>query len=112
MHPLKMLRLAWGLSVEDLAELSGIAPVTIYRIEDPDWTQRFNQSTARALADALYVQVSDIFDTDDLTHLGRPALTGVPCQKSAAQRAKLCPKCFVEVPLASSRCESCDIAVA
>lgn len=101
-----------GLSVTDLAALSGIATSTIYHIEDPNWELRFNHDTAKALADALYVEVSDLFDNEELSHLGRPPHTGKECTKAASNPHRVtCTNCYLEVPKATY-CNQCDAPLA
>jgi DNA-binding XRE family transcriptional regulator len=105
---LEKVRRDEDLSVTDLATLSGIAPVTIYRIEDPQWEFKFNYNTAKALADALYVEVSDLFDHEELSHLGRPPHTGKACIQVATNPNKVvCPNCYLQVPK-SLHCNQCE----
>jgi DNA-binding XRE family transcriptional regulator len=100
---LREIRESVGLTVAELAELSGIAESTIYGIEREDRVFRVNYKVAVALASALYVQVSKIFDLEDLSPLGRPPFTGIPNRAPYMPAANtpvspVCPHCNLELP--------------
>ena len=108
MHRLKDIREAHGLTVADLAELSGIAPSTIFRIESDDNWYKVNEVTAEALASALYKSVLDIFNSRELSHLGRPPHTGRPCHEAERFSNRTTrPSCHLEV-LKAATCNECD----
>ena len=96
-HHLRQVRTSLGLTVPELSELSGISNGTIYRIESGDTTYRINDRTALALADALYLQMLDIFKRDELSHLGRPPMTGKPIIMPL-RRKKICPVHHLQLP--------------
>ena len=94
---MRRVRLSLGLTVQELSELSDISVGTIYRIESGDKTYKINDQTARALADALYLQMLDVFKGDELSHLGRPPMTGKPIV-TPLRRKKICPVHHLELP--------------
>ena len=96
-HELRHVRSGLGLTVKELSELSGISIGTIYRIESGDKTYKINDQTARAIADALYLQMLDVFKGDELSHLGRPPMTGKPIV-TPLRRKKICPVHHLVLP--------------
>ena len=108
-HPLRAIRLDLKFSIEEVAELTGISATTIRRIESGDKTFKVNVTTAGVLARGLGTQAQALFRLDELSDLGRPALTG---GKKIARRphANLsCTTCGLEIPLAFTKCqEGCD----
>lgn len=104
---LRSAREGLGLTRAELAELAGLSTSTIYRIET-DGEYRVNRATAALIADALYVQVRDLFHPRHLSHLGRPPQTGTPIgTKHELDPADYCPTCGLALP-ATARCEYCD----
>ena len=59
-HPLKAIRLKRGLSLRQLARLSGISWMTIWRIEQGKTEPTV--ATLRKLAQALNVAIVDLLD--------------------------------------------------
>lgn len=104
-HELRRVRHSLGLTVQELSELSGISVGTIYRIESGDKTYKINDQTARALADALYLQMLDVFKGDELSHLGRPPKTGKPIV-TPLRRKKICTVHHLETPM-TGICDFC-----
>jgi transcriptional regulator with XRE-family HTH domain len=107
---LRALRGELGLTLAEVAELSGLSLGTLLRIENHPEMYRVNYSTAEALADALYVEVSDIFDAEDLSNLGRPARTGRPLG-SARRVTRLCEDCHLVAPSYAGACAQCGGAL-
>jgi transcriptional regulator with XRE-family HTH domain len=112
-HQLYYIREAVGLTVAELAELSGISASAIYRIENNQTDYKINKATAAALAQALSMRIIDIFDPDiELSNRGRPPHTGVPVEPGEERRSggPICPNCFVEVPR-TGVCDTCGWVV-
>lgn len=106
-HKLQAIRLSLGLTVAELAELSGISMSVIYRIESGDNEYHVNEATAEALSTALYKEVKSIFDPLELSNKGRPPLTGVSCMKSKPAQTIVCLHCCMEV-VHNDTCSQCD----
>lgn len=114
LHKLHVARLACGYSVERLAELANISASAIYRIEGGHSPHKTHVGVAEALAEALNVEVSALFDPLlDLTEQGRPPHTGKSCQKSVASKVHevMCPNCFVMTPT-HVECDTCGWSAA
>ena len=107
-HKLRNIRESHGLTVRDLHDLSGIAVGTIYRIENGDLAYKVNDCTAKALADALYLDVYDIFEPHELSPYGRPPMTGCPISPKHSQPEKVCPGCNYALP-ATGVCDDCGV---
>ncbi len=108
MPTLREVREGFDLTVEELSELSGISMSTIHRIESGDNTYKVNQATADALADALYYKTYDIFHPTDLSHLGRPPMTGKSLRPHKEEtHYGLCPHCHLEA-VKDNHCLDCD----
>ena len=124
-HRVQTLREANGLTITDLAELSGVYHGTISKIENGTSPYKTNWTVAERLADALYVKVSDLFLAIELSHLGRHAATGsngdVTLMRETIvieQRVTItreivtgrgeayCRSCFLVVP-STSHCTQC-----
>ena len=106
-HKLRKVRKSLGLTIRELSELSGIAFPTIQTIETGCRTSKINVATAQAISAALYTEVSGIFNTSELSNLGRPPLTGGNYQKGPARtREVVCPNCYLAVPSAPL-CNQC-----
>lgn len=98
-HPLTVIRRQYGLSIADLAELSGVSEGTILRIENGS-ERRVNYSTAEMIADSLYLAIPTLFDPAYLTNIGRPAGTGRPLNKDPyAKTGIFCWDCFARQPV-------------
>ena len=78
MHKLRHFRESNGLTAKDLSILSDISVGAIHRIESGNNPYKTNEGVAFALAAALDVEIGDIFDKSELSHLGRPPHTGKP----------------------------------
>lgn len=107
-HKLKHIRESNDLSVKDLHELSSIAISTIKRIEDGNLGHKVNEGTAKALADALYMDVLDIFTPLELCTYGRPPMTGCPINPKHNEPAKVCPGCNYAMP-STGVCDDCGV---
>lgn len=108
MHKLKKMRAHWGLSVQELSELSEISTSAIYRIERGS-PHDVHLGVAMALSDALDCELRDLFDTIELTHKGRPPHTGVPIGTAdVIANSDICPSCQLAKPTGSKTCDNCD----
>lgn len=98
--------------MHDLSILSDISRGAIHRIESGKSPYKTNDGVAKALADALDVSVCEIFDSIELSHLGRPPHTGTPIGelRLIESRESVCPGCHLVVPAAG--CTDCDEKVA
>lgn len=102
-----IIRLGYGLTIADVSELSGLAVGTIRRIEEGN-PYHVNHQTAELLADALDVQVSDLFEPGDLSELGRPPATGRRLASTTRDAdMPTCPGCGMLNPAALSECDYC-----
>lgn len=112
LHRLRNYRESYGFTVKDLSILSDISIGAIHRIESGNSPYKTNEGVAFALAAALDVKVSDLFDPSELSHLGRPPHTGKPITMRLIESHEMqCPECYLIVPQASG-CDQCDIKVA
>jgi DNA-binding XRE family transcriptional regulator len=106
-HKLREVRESLGLTQADLHELSGVSVETISRIENEDKTYKINKKTARLLAGAIYFTVLDIFKPEELSHLGRPPLTGKPIGVQTQEDVNdICPGCSIKRPV-TGVCDTC-----
>jgi DNA-binding XRE family transcriptional regulator len=94
-----------------LSELSDISESAIYRIESGCNPYKVNEGVAKALAEALYLEVSDLFTQTELSHLGRPPHTGTSLTvvPNVGVHEMLCVSCNLVVPRATG-CENCVAA--
>lgn len=111
MHKLQQVRVAAGLSVAELSELSDISATAIHRIESGRSPYRTHIGVAAALATALNVGVGELFDTNhELSDRGRPPMTGKPIAKrhlsSVPDRGKDCEVHHLRLP-ATGVCDEC-----
>jgi DNA-binding XRE family transcriptional regulator len=95
---IQLRRIELGLSVADVAVLTGICTSTLYRIEreEPD---RFHTrlDVAQAIAYGLDSQLHTLFNPDELSEIGRPAKTGRPIVNiSSKRRLARCSECNTE----------------
>lgn len=98
-HKLTALRSAKDLTVAQLAEMSGLSESTIYKIERCTSEFRTNEAVASLLAEALECGVYDIFSPSDLSHIGRPPLTGVKLtMKTTVKVTLICMACRNALP--------------
>lgn len=113
MHKLRGIRESYGLTINELAELSGIAPGTIRDIESGHKTYKIHDGVAKAIADALYEETLNIFQKTELSHLGRPPMTGRPLTPGASDPFKvaagevLCLSCCLITRTSSGDCLHC-----
>lgn len=93
-HKLRQVRKALGLTIKELSELSGIATGTIGLIEREASEYKTRFEVAVLLSHALYIDVYDIFEPSELSHLGRPPCTGVSITVTVVE-VKMCSTHFV-----------------
>ena len=115
-HPVRKFRKEVGFSVDELAEYTGLAAGTIRGIENGSSRFKTNEGVALILADAFGCKISDLFAPEELSHLGRPPLTGTSITASFSlsvthegvtetytvthkRSGNICPVCFVELPI-------------
>lgn len=110
MHKLRHLRESYGLSAPELSVLSDISVGAIHRIESGKNPYKTNDGVAKALAAALDVDVCDIFDAIELSHLGRPPHTGKPIGELRLidSHETVCTRCFLVVPR-TAECGNCGL---
>lgn len=108
-HPLKILREKRKLTVTGLADLTGLSRGTIRKIEQRTSESNTNIGVAELLAEVLQCQVRDIFSFGELSHRGRPPLTGKELEPTLEVfiEVKLCLKHFVQVPV-GGECDRCS----
>ncbi len=75
-HPLRHWREAVGWTLDELAERSGVGRGTIWRIETYYTGFHVNEETAAALANALRINPSILFESVELSRIGRKPRTG------------------------------------
>ena len=97
-----------GLSARQLSELSGIAPGTIYGIENEYSPYSVHCDTAQSLAAALNYKVNEINWPHGLSDLGRPPHTGatITRKQSPVVNHKVCKEHFIELPI-TGECSFC-----
>ncbi|HYG83265.1 MAG TPA: helix-turn-helix transcriptional regulator [Verrucomicrobiae bacterium] len=126
MHTLRELRETNGLTINELAELTGVAPCTITGIERRTSPYRTQQDVAWRLAQLFEVPVRRIFAPGEVSHLGRPAGTGKPIGSKETiihhpdiipgslsipldvRLGRICQKHFITMPLNGSGCQDCN----
>lgn len=127
-HPVKQRRKEAGFSIAELAEYTGLSSSTICQIENRSSQYKTNVGVAMILADTFGCKVSDLFNRDELSHLGRPPLTGSPISITASfsvsitesgvtntytlthekhTTARTCGQCFIEMPR-TGICDTCN----
>lgn len=100
MTEVRRQRKARGLTQKALAEIAGIAPVTIYRMElDPrDRKGGISIDSACAVARALEVEVNVLFPNTVLNYYqGRPVQSGGSYATKTARKIESCPECGTQV---------------
>lgn len=127
MHKLQKLREDAGFTVAELAEYTGLSKKTIYSIENGASEYKTNEGVAQILADAFDCEVSDIFSPEEVSHRGRPPLTGKPIGHVTSMlevsvtkngqtetfrlfhefEGNACPTCHIVKPL-TGQCPFCD----
>jgi len=98
MHNIQLRRIELGLSVADVAVLTGICTTTLYRIEreEPDGFHT-RMDVAQAIAYGLDSQLHTLFRASELSEIGRPAKTGSPIINiSSKRRPTRCSACNME----------------
>jgi DNA-binding XRE family transcriptional regulator len=118
-HALYYARVDAGLTREELADLTGLSLGTIWKIETKSSEFKTNRKVAELLAEALELPVRELFDSHELSHLGRPPLTGRPIGSSTAitvvqtttvmvgSNEALCTCCYLVVPCWGGECDNC-----
>jgi DNA-binding XRE family transcriptional regulator len=124
LHRVRILRIENELTVRELAELAGVSPSTVYKIENGSSPFKTQLSVAERLAWALDVKVSDLFLEMELSPFGRPAGTGsgtitliretfeivhrvTVTREIVTGRGQVrCNNCFLEVP-STPHCTQC-----
>lgn len=107
-HPLKNLRKSRGWTIGELAELTGLHPNTIVKIERGTSPYRTHYGVALLLSEALDCKVDDIFAPGELSGKGRPPLTGTGTNVriTTVVEFTVCPRHFLALP-ASGVCDEC-----
>lgn len=95
-----------GFTVEELSEYTGLSESTIYRIEREDNPFKTRHDVASSLAEAFGVPIDDLFDSEDISHLGRPAHSGKPLHFIVGVVFTICDQCHIQTP-ASGACDYC-----
>lgn len=103
-----------GLSCQEVADKSGLAVTTIYRIESNEAEYGINETAAEVLAECLGVPFDSMIWPRPLSNRGRPPLTGRPKQVCIRRQpaikneeGQLCSSCqIVQVPI-NNRCACC-----
>lgn len=102
----RALREAQGLTPADLAEATGLSLSTVLRIENGS-EFRTNANVAALVAEALGVEIDALFDHKDLSHLGRPPLTGRAIHIEVEARAHLACQCGMQLAAHAQECFNC-----
>lgn len=91
---LEIRRKSFEISRADLAVLSDVSEWTIKQIESEHKLYKTNVTIAEALADALDCKVNELFDSIELSNIGRTAHTGKPIgsQRRSPDTFE-CPRC-------------------
>jgi DNA-binding XRE family transcriptional regulator len=109
-HSVRRRRQDLGLSVNEVARMSGISADTIYRIERSTTNPcKVNVETALSLAKALEAPLYSLFRDEELSGLGRTPKTGVKIGRNVYHRVNaVCTQCNLEIPLAyTTTCPDC-----
>lgn len=109
MHPVEIRRRQIGWTVKELAELTGLSRLTISAIENGTSEYKTHQGVALLLAEALDCEVLDLFEPAELSHKGRPPLTGGSPVRvtTTVVEFEVCPWHFTLLP-ASGICDECS----
>lgn len=107
LHPVKRLRKQNDLTVAELAELTGLSTATIRAIENGTSDYRTHEGVASLLADIFGCRVSELFAPGELSHRGRPPLTGGSIRiTTTVVEYNVCPVHFIVLPT-SGICDEC-----
>ncbi len=127
MHKLQELREDAGFTVAELAEYTGLSTSTIYGIENGTSEFKTHVGVAQILAETFDCDVNDIFTSEELSHRGRPPLTGKPIGHVTSMlevsvtkngqtetfrlfhelEGSACERCHIVMPL-TGKCPFCD----
>jgi DNA-binding XRE family transcriptional regulator len=94
------------MSVKKLAEKTKLADSTIYKIENMSSPFKTHIEVAELIAEALECKLLDIFYKEELSHAGRPPLTGgkITVATVTTIEQKFCGIHFIELP----KCGTCS----
>jgi len=119
LHKIEIRRHELGITKSELARRSGVSVISITRIESPSLDgHKTSFDVAIEIAKGLESQVHTLFDSIELSNLGRPAKSGSPIRNIASKRPKkYCgnASCQNELSLseiAMGRSECCNEAIA
>lgn len=84
--PLRLRRLALGLTQADVAELAGVSREQVIRLEAGACDPRL--STASALAGALCVDLADVFPVREKRPVGEPGASTTLAEAPAADASE------------------------
>lgn len=117
-YTLKEAREELGMTKRDLSRESGISMAAINAVENGS-AYKTSEGVAKALAEALALEVHEIAWPRGLSHLGRPAKSGKPIiirrtvtysmteEVSITSDDPICPKHFTTYPR-SGNCDLCE----
>ena len=97
---LEELRKAKNLTSKELADDIGVSSTTISRLEK-GYDHKTNLAVAELVADYLGKKVSDVFDSNELTSLGRGPGTRAASSQSdqdVLERRGVCDRCHMVKP--------------
>jgi hypothetical protein len=88
------------MSVKDLAKATGLSTTCIYHAEDLKWPHKTHVEVAALLARSLGCESYDIFTSQELSHAGRPPLTGtqVTVTMTTTVVQAFCGVHYIELP--------------
>lgn len=104
MHRLTLFRRQIELTIRALAQITGLDERTLLDIERVPG-HRVNYTTAEIIANALNCKIPVIFTPEEITQVGRPALSGKPTRKGEEDdldwkdSGKFCANCFTLLPI-------------
>lgn len=88
------------MSIKDLAKATGLSITCIYHAEDLSWPHKTHVDVAALLARTLGCESYDIFVPQELSHAGRPPLTGTQITVTTTTKVvqEFCGVHFIELP--------------
>lgn len=98
MHPVQAKRLDQNMSVPQLAARTGLSDLTIYNIESLCYQSKIHETVAAKLAEYFGCKISELFRDNEITHQGRPALTGASFLRKNVRVNPVCQECWIELP--------------